>query len=302
MQIGYNAGGRLANPHGRTEDRTDARPTCRCRRRLFADPFTRRHRGRRRAHPQPAAEPQQPLRSDARGARRCAHRHRARRFSARGRAGRQRTGVFRRPRPQGAQPAPFRRRPRPRLFQACHDHVQRRHAADRAVAATGDRGGAGDGHGGRLPIGGKLRSRGRLTGRQVRDARRQYRPVLLDADGCAVAQRIAQACHGDAAHRRHDLGRRRPTHRSRQRRGRRRQRARRRDQAREKNRRQIELDRQDRQGSVLSAARNAARRGLQIYVGSHGRKHAGARRRGASALSSRNASRIGRTADLRRAR
>ena len=41
-------------------------------------------------------------------------------------------------------------------------------------------------------------------GRTLRHARRRYRPVLLDADGGAVAQRAAQAGDGDAADRRDD--------------------------------------------------------------------------------------------------
>ena len=73
---------------------------------------------------------------------------------------------------------------------------------------------------------------------------------------------------------------RRRAHRSRQPRRRARQRARGGAQAREKNRRQIGADDQDRQGSVLSPARNAARRGLQIRLRGDGREHAGARRRG----------------------
>ncbi len=44
-------------------------------------------------------------------------------------------------------------------------------------------------------------------GGEIRDARRQYRPVLLDADGGVVAQRFAQSRDGNAAHRRIDLGR-----------------------------------------------------------------------------------------------
>ncbi len=43
----------------------------------------------------------------------------------------------------------------------------------------------------------------RLDRRQVRHARRRHRPVLLDADGGAVAQRGAQARDGNAADRRH---------------------------------------------------------------------------------------------------
>ena len=42
--------------------------------------------------------------------------------------------------------------------------------------------------------------------RELRHARRRYRPVLLDADGGAVAQRPAQAGDGDAADRRADRG------------------------------------------------------------------------------------------------
>src|SRR5882762_2270398 len=45
----------------------------------------------------------------------------------------------------------------------------------------------------RLPVGGKLRSRGRLGGFRFRHAGRRYRPVLFDADGGAVAQQPAQA-------------------------------------------------------------------------------------------------------------
>ena len=88
--------------------------------------------------------------------------------------------------------------------------------------------------------------------RQIRHARRQYRPVLLDADGRAVAQRLAQARDGNAADRRTDLGRGCRAHRPRQPRGRARQRARGSAQARGKDRRQIGADRQDRQGGVLS--------------------------------------------------
>ena len=61
--------------------------------------------------------------------------------------------------------------------------------------------------------------------REIRDARRQYRAVLLDADGGAVAQRFAQSRHGNAAHWRYDLRRRRSPHRSRQSRRRCRQRS-----------------------------------------------------------------------------
>ncbi len=95
-----------------------------------------------------------------------------------------------------------RRRSRARLFQAHHEHLQRHDAADRHAAAAGHRRGAGDRDGGGLPAGGELRSRDCLAHREVRDARRQYRPVLLDADGRALAQCRAQARDGDAAHRR----------------------------------------------------------------------------------------------------
>ena len=87
-------------------------------------------------------------------------------------------------------------------FKHIMEHVQRDDAADRHAAAAGDRRGPGHRDGGRLPAGGELRSRGRLARREIRHARRQYRPVLLDADGGAVAQRPAQARDGNAAHRR----------------------------------------------------------------------------------------------------
>ena len=62
----------------------------------------------------------------------------------------------------------------------------------------------------RLPARRKLRSRRRLDQGGLRHARRRHRPVLLDADGGAVAQRRAQARHGDAAHRRHRSRPKRP--------------------------------------------------------------------------------------------
>ena len=120
-------------------------------------------------------------------------RDRRRQVDPRGGAGGQRPGVLRRPRPEGIDGAPRRRRRRPRLFQAHHDHVQRDDAANRQSAAAGDRRGAGRRQRRRLPTGGELRPRRRLLGRQVRHARRRYRLVLLDPDGGAVAQCGAQS-------------------------------------------------------------------------------------------------------------
>ena len=48
----------------------------------------------------------------------------------------------------------------------------------------------------------------------------------------------------------------------------------------QENHRQVGAHRQDRQGGVLSPARNAAGRGLSLHVRGDGREHAGARRRG----------------------
>ena len=67
-------------------------------------------------------------------------------------------------------------------------------AGDRAGAWRGDRGG--------LPACGELRSRGGGGHRAVRDARGEYRAVLLHADGRAVACRRAQGVDGDAVDRR----------------------------------------------------------------------------------------------------
>ena len=120
----------------------------------------------------------------------------------------ERAGVLRRPRPQGADRAPQRPRRRPRLFPAHHDDLQRHDAADRHPAAAGDRRGARR----RRPRPAASWSRAAISRSprrkaRLRHARRRYRPVLLDADGGAVAQRRAQARDGDAAHRRHHLGR-----------------------------------------------------------------------------------------------
>ena len=91
-------------------------------------------------------------------------------------------------------------------FAADHERLQRDDAGRRASAEARGRRRAGHRHRGRLPAGGELRSRGRLGGCRLRHARRRYRPVLLDADGGAVAQRPAQAGDGDAAHGRADFG------------------------------------------------------------------------------------------------
>ena len=74
-------------------------------------------------------------------------------------------------------------------FQHIMTTLQRDDAADRHPAAAGDRRGAGHRHRRRLPARRELRSRRRLGDGALRHARRRYRPVLLDADGGAVAQR-----------------------------------------------------------------------------------------------------------------
>ncbi len=72
----------------------------------------------------------------------------------------------------------------------------------RQAAEAGDRAGARRRHRGGLPAGRHLRSGGRRRRCALRHAGRQYRPVLLDADGGAVARGRPQAGDGDAAHRR----------------------------------------------------------------------------------------------------
>ena len=117
----------------------------------------------RHPHAQPAAGAQQPVGSAAQRAVASAFTEIAADTSrARRGAGRERAGLLRRPRPQGTDRAPQRRRRRPRLFQAHHDDLQRHDAADRQPAAAGDRRRAGRRHRRRLPIGRELRSRGRL--------------------------------------------------------------------------------------------------------------------------------------------
>ena len=98
--------------------------------------------------------------------------------------------LLRRPRPQGDDRAAQRCRWRPRLFQAadgsrCSAMMQAIvHLPQPVIAAVQGRGDRG-----RLPAGRELRSRGRVERGEIRHARRQYRAVLLDADGGAVAQR-----------------------------------------------------------------------------------------------------------------
>ena len=87
--------------------------------------------------------------------------------------------------------------------------VQQDDALAHPAAAAGDRAGRRHRHRGRLPAGRGLRSGARHHQRPLRHLGRQVRPVLLDADGRALAQRAAQAGDGDAAHRRLHRGRRR---------------------------------------------------------------------------------------------
>ena len=170
----------------------------------------RTRRRDRRADAQPAGRAQQPVGSAAHGAVGRADRHRRRPQRARRGAGGQRSRLLRRPRPQGIDGAAQRRRRRPRLFPPHHDDLQRHDAADRHSAAAGDRLRARHRYRRRLSTGGELRSRHRLDGGQVRHPRRRYRPVLLDADGGAVAQRAAQTRHAHAAHRRDGGSRKKP--------------------------------------------------------------------------------------------
>ena len=100
-----------------------------------------------------------------------------------------------------------------------HAPVRQADALDRALPQAGDRRRAGHGHRRRLPAGRHLRPGGGCGGGELLHARRQHRPVLLHADGGAVAQRAAQARHGDAAAGRDAAGARRGGVRPRQPRG-----------------------------------------------------------------------------------
>ena len=75
---------------------------------------------------------------------------------------------------------------------------------DPSPAAAGDRQGARHRDRGGLPARRRLRPRSGSDGNALRDARRQDRPVLLDADGSALPRGRAQARARAAAHRRAD--------------------------------------------------------------------------------------------------
>ena len=187
--------------------RTHERP-CRDRRRrrrFVADPVARGHRRRRRAHAQPAAGAQQPVGSAARGARRRAHRHRrttaacarscspptVRRFPP---ATTSRSSTARRADPDRGR-AYFKH-----IMTTCSAMMQQIvHLPQPVIAAVQAIATAA---GCQLVASCDLAVASRTA--QVRHARRQYRPVLLDADGRAVAQRFAQARDGNAADRRDD--------------------------------------------------------------------------------------------------
>ena len=77
-------------------------------------------------------------------------------------------------------------------------------AADRAAAEAGDRPRARRRDRGRLPACRELRPGGGRRHRALRHAGREYRPVLLHADGGAVARGRPQGGDGDAADRRAD--------------------------------------------------------------------------------------------------
>ena len=169
---------------------------------------------------------------------------------------------------------------RPRLLPPHHDDLQHHDAADRQPAAAGGRRGARRGVGSGLPARRQLRSRRRLGQGRLCHARRRYRPVLLDADGGAVAQRAAQARHGHAAHGRHRPGRQGRSDRPRQRGGAARRGARQGHRDRPQDRLEVLARHRHRQGRVLPPARAAARRGLSLRLRGDDREHDGARCRG----------------------
>ena len=103
--------------------------------------------------------------------------HRARRG-----ARRQRPGVLRRPRSQGADRPAQRCRRRPRLFPADHDDLQRDDAADRRPAPAGDRRGAGRRH--RRPAASWSRA---ATSRSPRRTQASPRPASISA--CSARRR-----------------------------------------------------------------------------------------------------------------
>ena len=92
-------------------------------------------------------------------------------------------------------------RPRRCLLPAPLRRLHRADGDDPPPPAAGDRQGARHRHGRRLPARRRLRPRRRRRQRALRHARRQDRPVLLDADGPALARDRPQARARDAAHR-----------------------------------------------------------------------------------------------------
>ncbi len=158
--------------------------------------------------------------------------------------------------------------------------MQRDDAGGGAAAETGDRCRSGRRHRSRLPAGGELRSRRRIRSRHFRHPGGRHRPVLLDADGGAVAQRAAQARHAHAADRRTGVGDARPRTGTGQQRGRSRHRAGRRDRTGPQHRQKIRAHGENRQGGVLSPGRDAARRSLSLCRRGDDPQHAGTRCRG----------------------
>ena len=173
-----------------------------------------------------------------------------------------------------------RRRPQPisaRMMERCSAHD----AGDRHPAPAGDRRGRGLATAAGCQLVASCDLAVASSAARFCHARRRYRPVLLDADGGAVAQRGAQARHGDAAHRRHrSRPRRRRASGSSTGVGAGRPGRARRARAGPQHRREILPRHRHRQGGVLPPARDAARRGLRLRHQGDGREHDGARRRG----------------------
>ena len=237
---------------------------CRCPVRARCAAFVAARAGRRHRDPdsRPSRGAQRAVGSHARRTRRGVGCNRRRSRRARGRAGGERGSILGRPRHEGTHRASHRHGSWTRVFQAGDGGLQRGDADDRASAAAGDRRGGRRRERGGLSAGRKLRPRGGVERGAFRHPGREYRPVLLDPDGRAFAQRIAQARHEDAAHRRHGLGRGSSEHWPGQLRGRARRRTRRGARARPQGCRQIDCGREARQGGVLPPARNGPRRRL----------------------------------------
>ena len=101
-------------------------------------------------------------------------------------------------------------RRRPRLHEIPDGFLLRDDDEHPSHATARHRGGRRPGERSGLPAGRELRSVDCVEDRVLRHAGRSHRPVLLDADGRAVAQRHPETRDGNAADRRTGRGRRRP--------------------------------------------------------------------------------------------